>query len=524
MIIELIFVSEGEVECWICFVEGIYLVICIGIYVWLYLLDVVFDLLLFCVCLVDYDLCLIVDGWEFVGIVEWVLYLFYFGCQCVSLVFKLCFDQLFYGFCCKLYYLVVDSLLQVDWLLEENLLQVESCLVLLMMSGDQVYVDDVVGLMLVVIYGLICCFGLYGEYLEGVLVDDSEVFYVYLVIYYWCEDLLFVFKFNEVLCECFFGGVKKLIFILVNVYNYLVGLVEVLVMYLLVWLLVFWCLVRLELLLGLDVWYVQCFVDECWYIEVFCDGLFGVVWVLVYILLLMIFDDYDIIDDWNFFVCWELIVYGYLFFWWIIGNVLFVYLFCQGWGNDLQYCGEWLVLVMVLMEGVVVDGWLFCVEQDCLFDVLFDFQYWYYWLFGSLILIVFDMCICCWCSECNLGWFFGLMDWEVLSEFQQDLFGEKVVIIVLLVLMFGVKLIEGVQKFFSWIGQLLLVDVENWMVYCGVVLVMMNIFCYLCMLGNYLIFFGDVYYFFVYDIWICYCECGFWFWQIISSGIKNEFL
>ena len=60
--------------------------------------------------------------------------------------------------------------------------------------------------------------------------------------------------------------------------------------------------------------------------------------------------------------------------------------------------------------------------------------------------------------------------------------------------MFGVKLIEAVQRVFSWAGQPLLVDAENWMAHRGAAHVMMNIFRHSRTPGNYVILSGDVHY------------------------------
>ncbi|WP_410959906.1 hypothetical protein, partial [Salmonella sp. SAL4362] len=79
----------------------------------------------------------------------------YPGRQRASLVLKPRLDQLLHGSCRKPHHPAADGLLQVDRLLEENLLQAESRPALLMMSGDQVYADDVAGPMLVAIHGLI---------------------------------------------------------------------------------------------------------------------------------------------------------------------------------------------------------------------------------------------------------------------------------------------------------------------------------------------------------------------------------
>ncbi|HEJ3006957.1 TPA: alkaline phosphatase family protein [Pseudomonas aeruginosa] len=521
--IELILASEGEAERRVRLAEGTHSAIRIGTHAWLHLLDVALDPPLPCARLVDYDLRLAADGREPAGIAEWAPHLLYPGRQRASLVLKPRLDQLLHGSCRKPHHPAADGLLQVDRLLEENLLQAESRPALLMMSGDQVYADDVAGPMLVAIHGLIHRLGLYGEHLEGALVNDSEALYAHPATYYRREDLLPAFESNEALRERFFGGVKKPIFTSANAHNHLVGLAEVLAMYLLVWSPAPWRLVRLEPPPGLDARHAQRFAGERRHIEAFRDGLPRVARALAHISSLMIFDDHDITDDWNLSARWELTAYGHPFSRRIIGNALLAYLLCQGWGNDPQHCGEWLAPVAALMEGAAADGRLPCAEQDRLLDTLLDFQHWHYRLPGSPTLIVLDTRTRRWRNERNLGRPSGLMDWEALSELQQDLLGEKAAIIVSPAPMFGVKLIEGVQKLFSWIGQPLLVDAENWMAHRGAASVMMNIFRHSRTPGNYLILSGDVHYSFVYDIRIRHRERGPRLWQITSSGIKNEF-
>ncbi|WP_033941771.1 hypothetical protein, partial [Pseudomonas aeruginosa] len=442
--IELVLASEGEAERRIRLAEGTHSAIRIGTHAWLHLLDVALDPPLPCARLVDYDLRLAADGREPAGIAEWAPHLLYPGRQRASLVLKPRLDQLLHGSCRKPHHPAADGLLQVDRLLEENLLQAESRPALLMMSGDQVYADDVAGPMLVAIHGLIRRLGLYGEHLEGALVDDSEALYAHPATYYRREDLLPAFKSNEALRERFFGGVKKPIFTSANAHNHLVGLAEVLAMYLLVWSPAPWRLVRLEPPPVLDARHAQRFADERRHIEAFRDGLPGVARALAHISSLMIFDDHDITDDWNLSARWELTAYGHPFSRRIIGNALLAYLLCQGWGNDPQHCGEWLAPVAALMEGAAADGRLPCAEQDRLLDALLDFQHWHYRLPGSPTLIVLDTRTRRWRSERNLGRPSGLMDWEALSELQQDLLGEKAAIIVSPAPMFGVKLIEGV--------------------------------------------------------------------------------
>ena len=121
------------------------------------------------------------------------------------------------------------------------------------------------------------------------------------------------------------------------------------------------------------------------------------------------------------------------------------------------------------MEGAAADGRLPCAEQDRLLDALLDFQHWHYRLPGSPTP---DRPRHAhrrrWRSASAPGPALradGLgRHW---SEFQQDPLGEKAAIIVSPAPMFGVKLIEGVQKLFSWIGQPLLVDAENWMAHAA---------------------------------------------------------
>lgn len=68
------------------------------------------------------------------------------------------------------------------------------------------------------------------------------------------------------------------------------------------------------------------------------------------------------------------------------------------------------------------------------------------------------------------------MDWEELSELQDTLLGEQAVVMVSPAPVFGVKLIEAIQRIFTWLGKPLLVDAENRMAHRVVAYVMLNIF------------------------------------------------
>ena len=102
-----------------------------------------------------------------------------------------------------------------------------------------------------------------------------------------------------------------------------------------------------------------------------------------------------------------------------------------------------------------------------------------------------------WRSERRRHYPSGLMDWEALSDLQQVLLGQRSVIIVSPAPMFGVKLIEGIQRLFTLAGKPLLVDAENWMAHRGAASVMLNIFRHTRTPGNYVILSGDVHYSFV---------------------------
>lgn len=75
-----------------------------------------------------------------------------------------------------------------------------------MMSGDQVYADDVAGPMLRAIHALIARLGLFDEYLQGAVVDDSASLYGHSASYYHRADLLPALDSNETLRERFLVG------------------------------------------------------------------------------------------------------------------------------------------------------------------------------------------------------------------------------------------------------------------------------------------------------------------------------
>ena len=454
------------------------------------------------------------------GIAQWAPHLLYPGATMPSFVLHGRIHQLVHGSCRKPHHSADEGLLCVDRLLANAPTPAERP-ALLMMSGDQIYADDVAGPMLRAIHGLIERLGLFDEYLDGAVVDDSTRLYQHRASYYHRADLLPALDSNETLRERFFGGVKKPIFTSSTADNHLVTFAEVIAMYLLVWSPTPWTLISPEPP-QLSAEEQQRYAREQVQIARFRDGLPGVARVFAHLSTLMIFDDHDITDDWNLSAQWEETAYGHPFSKRIIGNALLAYLLCQGWGNQPDAFGELLGQVQTL-TGEAKGNHLDANKQDALLETLLKFQHWHYVLPTTPALVVLDTRTRRWRSEFNLTQPSGLLDWEALSELQHELLDHPSAIIVSPAPIFGVKLIETIQKVFSWCGYPLLVDAENWMAHRGAAQVILNIFRHSRTPGNYVILSGDVHYSFVYEVLIRHRNAGPNIWQITSSGIKNEF-
>ncbi|WP_168232503.1 alkaline phosphatase D family protein [Pseudomonas veronii] len=465
--------------------------------------------------MIGYDL--LVDD---TGIAEWAPHLLYGNADTPGFVLHSRIRQLVHGSCRKPHHPADEGLLCVDRLLASAPTPAERP-ALLMMSGDQVYADDVAGPMLRAIHALITCLGLFDEYLEGAVVDDSASLYGHRASYYHRADLLPALDSNETLRERFFGGVKKPIFTSSTADNHLVTFAEVMAMYLLAWSPTPWRLITPQPpQLSADEQHR--YAREQVQLDRFRDGLPGVARVFAHLSTLMIFDDHDITDDWNLSAQWEETAYGHPFSKRIIGNALLAYLLCQGWGNQPEVFDA-LVAQTQALAAQARGNHLDAAAQDALLEALLKFQQWHYRLPTTPALVVLDTRTRRWRSEFNLKQPSGLLDWEALSELQQQLLDHPSAIIVSPAPIFGVKLIETVQKVFSWCGHPLLVDAENWMAHRGAAQVILNIFRHSRTPGNYVILSGDVHYSFVYEVLIRHRNAGPNIWQITSSGIKNEF-
>lgn len=493
----------------------------VGRHAVLHLIDLPLEQTLPCDVRIDYDLLIEQPDQAALGIAEWAPHLLYDGAARPNFLLKSRIDQLLHGSCRKPHHSAADGLLCADRLLAESA-EASQRPALLLMSGDQVYVDDVSGPLLRAIHQLIERLQLVDERLDGALVADSQALYAHPTGYYRRAELLPALQSNQTLRDKFFGGVEKPVFTSSNADNHLVTFAEMIAMYLLVWSPVPWTL----LAAGeppLSATQRQRYQQEREQIEVFRQGLGQVARVLAHLPSLMIFDDHDITDDWNLSARWEQTAYGHPFSKRIIGNALLAYLLCQGWGNQPEAFAEPLRACAELLANGQADGYLQASAQDALLDRLLHAQHWHYVLPTTPALLVLDTRTRRWRSEGRLSRPSGLMDWEALCEFQQALLDHPACIIVSPAPMFGVKLIEGIQQLFTLFGKPLLVDAENWMAHRGAAQVMLNIFRHSRTPGDFVVLSGDVHYSFVYQVRIRHRRASPTIWQITSSGIKNEF-
>ena len=465
---------------------------------------------------VSYDLGLNIEGTGQQYLSELLPCLLYPGQSYPSFVVRHQISQMLHGSCRKPHYDSGDGLLIVDQQIEQALNEQKEQPDLLMMSGDQVYVDDVAGPTLVAIKQTIEKLGLFDEKLEGATISDSHELYSHPNCYYQRPELLPDDPSTANTYSQFFAAKRKPIFTSVNASNHLISFAEVMAMYILTWSPEMWHLVKLSDE-DIPAPFKQKFADEKTIIEKFAQGLTQVRRSLAHIRVYMIFDDHDVTDDWNLTRGWEEAVYGNLFARRIVGNALLGYWLCQGWGNDpdklqplFDNCNKCFT-----PQGIV--------EHDKLIQRLLEWDQWHYSLDTSPKLVVLDTRTQRWRSEASLSKPSGLMDWEALCELQQELIGQDAVIMVSAAPIYGVKVIETIQRVFTFFGKALTVDAENWMAHKGTASVMLNIFRNRKTPPHFVILSGDVHYSFVYDITLRFRQNSPNITQVTSSGIKNEF-
>ncbi|WP_187329610.1 alkaline phosphatase D family protein [Advenella mimigardefordensis] len=498
-------------------------VIPIGRHAFVHLIDVSLSEPLPLDTVIAYDLiATLADGAQ-ANIAQWAPHLLHGGATQPTLVLRSRADDILFGSCRKPHHPSGDGLARADDLLAGHIGQADARPAMLMLCGDQIYADDVAGPMLSAIHALIARLGLYGEVLEGAVVADSEALYAHPAGYYRREDLLPAFKSNEALRERFFGGVEKPIFTTTSAHNHLVTLAEVIAMYLLVWSPVPWQIITESPMPALSAEHAHQWRREAGILQDFRRDLPKAARLLAHVQTLMIFDDHDVTDDWNLSAKWASTAYEHPFSRRIVGNALMAYMLCQGWGNRPDVFTAVLDDMNALTATPDPEQRLDAAAQDALITRLLSFSQWDYVLRTQPTVIVLDTRTRRWHSRRLPSRPSGLMDWESLTDLQHELLDETAAVIVSPTPMFGVKLIEVVQRICTYAGHALTVDAENWMTHRGSASVMLNIFRHSRTPGNYVILSGDVHYSFAYDVQVRDSDRVPHIWQITSSGIKNEF-
>ena len=392
---------------------------------------------------------------------------------------------------------------------------------LLMLSGDQVYMDDVAGPMLRAIHALIERLGLPDESLPELTqsgVVDARSLYAHPQGYYRRERLLPRQRHNAALLEVLFGGVEKPIFTSANAHNHLITLGEMLAMYLLVFSPAPWQGLNLDPPSSLTAAQRAQFAQERATLDAFIAALPAVRRLLAHLPVAMIFDDHDVTDDWNLSRAWEEVAYGHALSRRVIGNALIGYLIHQGWGNRPEAFSD--ELLAGLQRSLDAPG---SAEHEACVQRLLRFGDWHYHWPTTPPLVVIDSRTHRWRSESAARKPSGLLDWEALTDLQQNLRGLPAVLLVSPAPIFGVKLIETIQRVFTWLGFPLMVDAENWMAHPGAAHTLLNIFRHPQTPEHFVILSGDVHYSFVYDVELRGRSRGPEVWQITSSGVRNAF-
>ena len=430
-----------------------------------------------------------------------------------SFMVKTQLDTIFHGSCRNPHHDSRDSYSGVDRIIGERLSNSDRP-ALLMLTGDQIYADDVAGPMLHAIHQIIDLLGFPYESFEEAVTMNSRELYESPDTYYRRKEIL---PNTRVGRKWYTRGGVYPVFTSFFSHNHLISFAEYTAMYLLVWSPVLWKYVQFDDTVVQEQ-FRSAYRDEQKRIEAFVSDIPAVARVMAHTPVYMIFDDHDITDDWNMTAQWEAAAYGHPFSNQIIANGMAAYWLCQGWGNAPE---KFAVEFVNEAEAFLAhpDG-----EQRQIFtERLFKCENWSFDLPTTPKLVAIDSRTRRWRSETRAANPSGLLDWEALMELQQLLINEKSVILVAPAPVFGVKIIETIQNIVSFFGYPLAVDAENWMAHRGCARTLLQIFKHLKTPRNYVILSGDVHYSFVCDVKIRFRTNSPRIWQITSSGIKNEF-
>ena len=262
-----------------------------------------------------------------------------------------------HGSCRKPHHPSQDSLVRVDELIDDECRGGATRPDLLLMTGDQIYADDVAGPMLQAIMQTIARLGLFHETLDEAIVDSTAQLDGHPYCYYHRQQILPQVATNTALSKLFFGAKKKPVFTSVNAQNHLIGLAEVIAMYLLVWSDALWADIAFHAN-EIDPAHQALFNREADIIDQFSQSLPQVRRALAHIPSYMIFDDHDVTDDWNLTRGWEQEVYGHPLSRRMVGNALAGYWLCQGWANQPD---RFAAIEKLANENFTANGMVFFV-------------------------------------------------------------------------------------------------------------------------------------------------------------------
>lgn len=425
-------------------------------------------------------------------------------------------QQVLHGSCRNPHHPSQDSLVNADSKLNELRAHGQGGPSLLIMSGDQIYADDVAAPMLLAIHQLINKLGLYPEILAGIEQPDTlqeQLFQrdQHLPKTPWQARSKWSFGYWTKTDEPHFTSM--------HASNHLIVFEEFVAYYLLAFGADAWSLIDMDSITytGSDIAKQNKFNNEWFILQSFVAGLSKAQRLLANISTLMIFDDHDVTDDWNLTAQWEQAIASHPVSRRIISNGLLSYWLFQGLGNDaMQNSRELLDPFYACLSS---NAWrLSSIDKP-----LQRFGRWHFSLDTVPKLVVLDTRTHRWRNEQNFCEPSGLMDWEMLMELQDTLLGHDEVILVSPPPVFGVKSIEAIQSVFNFCGEPLMVDVENWMAHEGSAKKLLDIFKRPDTPRETIILSGDVHYSFCFSVQRRFGQHDNRIWQLTASGIKNEF-
>lgn len=387
---------------------------------------------------------------------------------------------------------------------------------LLVMSGDQIYADDVAGPMLLAVEQLIHQLKLFKE---PSLIDELQADAKHTL--YTRDTILPITKWHERSKLEFGYWLRQDLehFTSLKSHNHLVHLEEFFALYLLTTSAACWQLVGLDDLTfeSNNQKHTNTFLQEKQNLIDFVDGLPEVEKLFANISHITMFDDHDVTDDWNLTAGWEQAVYSNPISKRIIANGLISYLVFQGVGND---GGEYTKALLHALDEQITTQYRHLKQFD---NQILAFDRWHYTLDTHPKIIALDTRTHRWRNETDFNEPSGLLDWEQLVELDDNMTGLEEVILISPAPVFGVKSIEAIQAIFNFCGQPLLVDVENWMAHEGAARKLMQIFKRADTPIETLILSGDVHYSFCFSVQSRFSNRDNRIWQLTASGIKNEF-